>query len=141
MILCAIDPGVNTGYAELAVGKLIRVETMQIHEAIFRIEDLRKQSRIVVVFEDARQRKWFGKAGREQLQGAGSIKRDCTVWQDYLQAAGVPYLAVKPKAGATKWTVEYLAQQTGWTARTSEHARDAAALAWLHRHYAEALAK
>jgi hypothetical protein len=85
----------------------------------------------LVVFEDARLRKWYGKADRERLQGAGSIKRDCTIWSEFLaDLAGVRVLAVPPQAGATKWSAERFAKVTGWTSRTSEHARDAAMLLW-----------
>ena len=31
--------------------------------------------------EDARLRKWYGNAGREELQGAGSVNRDASIWE------------------------------------------------------------
>jgi hypothetical protein len=70
----------------------------------------------------------FDNGYAEALQGAGSIKRDCTIWADYLASLGVPYVNVKPAAGATKWTAERFAKFTGWHGRTNEHGRDAALL-------------
>lgn len=83
---------------------------------------------IFVRFEDARKRKWFGAKGVEALQGAGSVKRDATVWQDFLQDLCIPYEAVAPKNNKTKITADYFRKVTGWEGRTSEHARDAAML-------------
>ena len=83
---------------------------------------------IEVRFEDARLRTWFANKGREALQGAGSIKRDCLLWETWLQSRGVPYKAIKPAAGATKWDAAKFQRITGWTKRTNEHARDAALL-------------
>ena len=76
----------------------------------------------------ARLRTWFANNGREALQGAGSIKRDCLLWETWLQSRGVPYKAIKPAAGATKWDAAKFQRITGWTKRTNEHARDAALL-------------
>ena len=69
-----------------------------------------------------------GSKGAEALQGAGSIKRDCLLWETWLQSRGVPYKAIKPAAGATKWDAAKFQRITGWTKRTNEHARDAALL-------------
>ena len=86
-----------------------------------------------VVFEDARQRRWIPdthdlrrEMGRRQ--GAGSVKRDATVWQDALTDWGIPFEAVKPRQGLTKWDAQTFARMTGWTGMTSNHARDAALL-------------
>lgn len=152
MILISLDPGTSTGYAELIADghayRLLRVETMKMHAALLCIDQMRTQAHLCVVFEDARLRKWFGGADARQArsgagirEGVGSIKRDCSIWAEYLADVGLPHLAVKPRAGATKWSAEQLETVTGWKGRTSEHARDAAALAWINRHYLKALIK
>jgi len=79
-----------------------------------------------VIFEDARQRKWFGGSGKEKWQGAGSIKRDCTIWEDYLRYIGVPFIARPPTAGGTKYDADHFARITKWSGVTNNHARDAA---------------
>src|SRR5574337_2378 len=40
----------------------------------------------------------------------------------------IPFKALNPSAGATKWDAERFARVTGWKGRTSEHSRDAAVL-------------
>ena len=132
-IYIGIDTGVNTGIAiwNQADRRLLRVETMKIHEAMKLVElyiKISGKDEIVVRFEDARLRKWFGKSGREQLQGAGSIRRDCTIWNDFLDDLGIEYKAVAPKDNRTKLSADTFNKITGWKGRTSEHARDAAML-------------
>jgi len=132
-IIVGIDPGVNTGYAELstAFGKLVAVESLLIHQAMDRVRRLHLELGLrMVVYEDARLRRWYGAKGAEALQGAGSIKRDSTIWADFLTDLGCPTLAIKPQAGATKWDAATFARITGWTHRTNEHGRDAGCLIW-----------
>lgn len=137
MIAIGIDPGTKTGLAvkDLQTGKFLEIKTMKIHEAFDVLLGYRmgtKPQELFVVVEDARKRQWFGKAGREKLQGAGSIKRDCVIWQDFLSdLPGCNFRFEPPKKGATKWSLNVWQKATGWTGRTSEHARDAALL--IHR--------
>jgi hypothetical protein len=133
-----IDPGAQTGYAtwDAQEKRLISVQTLKIHEAMAYVLQGQASGMLhSVTFEDARLRTWFGSADARQKrsgpgirEGVGSVKRDCTIWADFLGAHGIAYRAVKPAAGATKWTAEQFARVTGWTGRTSEHARDAAIL-------------
>lgn len=126
-----IDPGTHTGIAvkDLESGKFILIATMQIHRALKFVESLHPEQKIFVVIEDARQRKWIEpKAGREKLQGVGSVKRDCAIWEDFLQDVGIPYKMTAPAKNKTKWPMKVWQAATGWKARTSEHARDAAIL-------------
>lgn len=125
-----IDPGVNTGYAlyDVKRKKLKEVQTLSIVEAMQIIINLHVLYKIIVRYEDARQRTWFGKAGREQLQGAGSIKRDCAIWQEFFEYHQIPHQAVAPKHNRTKLEAAQFKALTGWAGRTSEHARDAAML-------------
>jgi hypothetical protein len=84
---------------------------------------------IFVRFEDARTRKFFkGENVAAKQQGAGSIKRDCKIWEDYLTDHNIPY--DHPTAGKTKtkYDQNHFEKLTGWKQRTSNHARDAAML-------------
>lgn len=130
MLKVGIDTGVNTGFAVWDTkGKcFLEISTLKIHQAMERVKQLSDATEVVVYYEDARLRKWFGNAGREQLQGAGSVKRDCSIWEDYLDDLGLESYAVAPKNNSTKVNAAFFAKMTGWTARTSEHARDAAML-------------
>lgn len=96
---------------------------------------------VVVRVEDPRQRTWFGteRMSREQerkkLQGVGSVKRDASIWDDFLSdlcktKRNVKYEMVAPKRNVTKLTGESFKAITGWQSRTNEHNRDAAMLVY-----------
>lgn len=133
VILIGIDPGVNTGFAVWCATerRLMSVDSMTIDSAMDEVRRIHREGNLhSVTFEDARLRTWYGSKGKEALQGAGSIKRDCGIWSDFLGRLGVAYRSVKPAAGATKWTAERFASVTGWVGRTNEHGRDAALLVY-----------
>ena len=138
-VLVGIDPGTHTGLAVWNGSTFTEVTSLPLHAALLRVRDLRdrlgfKGNCIVVVFEDARLRKWYGtstaRQDRARLQGAGSVKRDCSIWEEALTDWGIPFVAVAPKNNYTKMTAEAFRQLTGWTERTNEHGRDAAMLVW-----------
>lgn len=137
MLYVGIDCGEHTGFAvwDSTQMKFIRVDTLHLSQALIEVYDLRKDHLLHVVFEDARQRKWIPRERNEsqyrgRLMGAGSVKRDATVWQEFCEDNGIPYTARAPQKGMTKWSPQSFAAVTGWTARTSEHARDAALLVY-----------
>ena len=135
MIYFGIDPGVNTGLALWRDGEFKVIETVNIVRAMGRVlaawnecDDV-----ITVVMEDARQRKWLPRERnaseyRGKLMGAGSVKRDCEIWEEFCDVYQIKLEAVPPRPGATKWDSETFARVTGWKGRTSNHARDAALL-------------
>lgn len=130
--LIGIDCGVETGIAFYSIPSktLTIVRTVKIHEAMtmvkrqFAVEG----KALLVRFEDARLRTWFGNAGREQLQGAGSIKRDAKIWEDFLTDLGIEFEMVPPKNNMTKIDSGFFKRLTGWNKQTNEHGRDAAML-------------
>ena len=134
---CGIDPGVKTGLAvwDLSKKALVRVSTENIILAQMAVVDLHESGGVEVWFEDARKRTWFGgrdanqaKYGAGVREGAGSIKRECGIWEEFCCAHGIKFKSVKPASGATKWSAETFRRITGWEGRTSVHARDAAVL-------------
>ncbi|HLX92058.1 MAG TPA: hypothetical protein VKR32_10270 [Puia sp.] len=133
--LIGIDCGVNTGMAawERSSKRFAFINTMMIHEALLSVKILASsdyQGKIFIRVEDARKRKWFGDSGREQLQGAGSVKRDAKIWEDFLTDLKIPFEMVEPKNNKTKLTAPLFAKMTGYQERTSEHGRDAAMLVY-----------
>lgn len=138
-IIIGIDPGVETGLAvwdkTAKPRALITVETVKIHDALESVKIYIKYFRVLVRVEDARLRKYLPREKslseeRGKLQGAGSIKRDSKIWEDFLESLGVDYELLAPAAGRTKWSQEYFKTITGYTGKTSNHARDAAALVY-----------
>lgn len=131
MFYIGIDPGTHTGMAvwDSKEGKFLSLETLPIHRAMVEVMNLRIGREILVVFEDARQRKWYGKGDTNaKLQGAGSVKRDCSIWEEFCKDYGIPFRAIPPVKGATKVTPEYFKLISHYKGRTSEHSRDAAML-------------
>ena len=131
-LIIGIDPGVKTGLAvwDCGIKKFETIRSGGIIEVMHLIVEYGRLGRKIdlIRFEDARKRKWFGNSGREKLQGAGSIKRDCSIWQEFCVYHGFRFEAVAPQKGQTKWDSDYFRKVTGWKVRTNEHSRDAAVL-------------
>lgn len=136
MIWFGIDPGVNTGLALWQDGELKVVETVNIVRAMARVlAAFNTCHPVTVVFEDARQRQWLPRERnaseyRGKLMGAGSVKRDCEIWEEFCNVYGIKYIALPPRPGMTKWNAETFHNVTGYKGRTSNHARDAALLVY-----------
>lgn len=131
--IIGIDPGVNTGIAvwDRSGKDFYTIKTVTAVEAEACINFYRgvSNAKILVRYEDARMRTWFGKEkGVAQLQGAGSIKRDCQRWEEFLTHYEIPFEEVAPKNNRTKMTAEEFKRLTGWEGKTNEHGRDAAML-------------
>ena len=127
-IVIGIDPGTNTGFAvwNLKDKAFELITTYSIHRALEMVSNS-KLELIAVIIEDARLRKFFGgKDMSAQAQGAGSIKRDCSIWEDFLTEYEIPFILKAPQN--TKVPEAVFKKMTGWDKRTSNHARDAAML-------------
>ncbi len=144
MIYIGIDTGTHTGFAVWDNRKwvLVEVTSLPIHKAMERVRSYVEAfksgvgDKVVVRVEDPRQRTWFGTERmsrdeeRKRLQGVGSVKRDASIWDDYLKDLGVEYEMVAPKRNITKLPAERFKYFTGWNGRTNEHSRDAAGLVY-----------
>ena len=136
-IYIGIDTGDHTGFAVWDGQRFVELATYKIHQAMERVKFYAIDCglNVKVFFEDARQRKYLPKEMsqsqyRGKLMGAGSVKRDANIWEDFLADYRIPYEAVAPHRGMTKYTAERFANVTGWEGRTSEHARDAGLLVY-----------
>lgn len=138
MLYIGIDCGTNTGMAvwDSKAREFLDIRTCHLHEAMFKAAELVAQTGdVTIVFEDARQRRWLPREMSEseyrgKLIGAGSVKRDAVIWEEFCKDNEIPYEATAPAKGMTKWSVDYFQRMTGWKGRTSNHARDAAVLVW-----------
>jgi hypothetical protein len=136
MLVVGIDPGLHTGLAvwDTSTRQFLDIRCSGIVSAMDYLDDLSLKRGIgLVVFEDARQRKWITRERdlaqmKGRAMGAGSVKRDCTIWEEWCEARGVQYIASRPKNGMTKLTDAYFRGITGYDRRTNEHGRDAAML-------------
>lgn len=135
MILIGIDTGTKTGVAVMIDGKLDSVQTLSIIEALDSVRlkanlAMSVGKNVKIYIEDARKRKWFGKNANAKKQGAGSIKRDSKIWEEFCVYHGIAYELVAPKDSKTKLPADTFKRLTGWQGRTSQHARDAVMLVW-----------
>lgn len=152
-ILIGIDPGVTTGYAvkNLKTGLFEEIDssgiimTMEILDTYFGDE-------CFVIIEDARM--WNGvykgmKAGtlKAKAHGAGSVKRDCSIWEEHMKHWGIDFKMVPPSWKGQKVDAKMFKRITGWESRTNAHGRDAAMLIcsiesnWVERHIQMELSK
>ncbi|MBL4865283.1 MAG: hypothetical protein JKY67_02780 [Pseudomonadales bacterium] len=127
-LLIGIDPGTNTGLAVWGQGELLLVKSGTAVEVESYILDRLKTHGVKLRIEDARKRTWFGKAGRERLKGVGSVNRDCSRWQEFLEHHEIEFSMIHPKNNRTKLSAFEFKRLTGWAGRTNDHARDAAML-------------
>lgn len=123
-----IDTGVSTGVAVSINGVLERVECMTITQAMNLVCEYPKDKTKLYI-EDARL--WVGFNGKTaatqaRLQGAGSVKRDAKIWEDWCKENGYEYVLVKPMGKGLKKSAAEFKKITGWQGRTNEHSRDAA---------------
>jgi hypothetical protein len=148
VIFIGIDPGANTGMAvwHRTSGKFTTVQTTTIFKALKIVEgfihDNHANGGIMLVFEDARKRKVFdknadGSFDKSKLQGAGSVKRDCSIWQEAceywsLNYSGFYWRNPAPNGKTNKMAKdkETSSAMLGIEGNSSEHARCAAFLVW-----------
>lgn len=111
------------------------VKSTTILQAIAEVKDAweREPGSVFIRVEDARLRKWIPQqktetAERGRREGAGSVKRDAQIWEEFLNANDIPHEFVAPKNNKTKMSADYFRKISGWIGQTNSHARDAAAL-------------
>ncbi len=136
MIYIGIDPGVKTGFALIDDGKYKNISTYSILEAIGVINHVAltcPSDTIILYVENPNLRIYFGDSSREVLQGAGSIKRDYSIWKEFAKENELQMIDVHPKnVGSIFDNVTVFKSATGWKDRTSQHARDAARMIFKH---------
>ena len=120
MIVVGVDPGVRTGLAvwDTSSRQLLDVRCSGIIDAMRYLRELQETRGIgLVVFEDARKRKWIPR------------ERDLSQFRGRAMGAGsVEFVCPPPRQGMTKLTDAYFRGLTGYDRRTNEHGRDAAML-------------
>lgn len=128
-----IDTGTKTGFAVWEDGKLQVVESMTITQAMRKILTAYPYQTTKLYIEDAR--KWIGFNGKTKttdarLQGAGSVKRDASIWEDWCKENGYQAIFIKPMGKGLKKSAEDFKRITKWEGRTNEHSRDAAMIVY-----------
>lgn len=136
MIVIGIDCGKTTGLAvyDSDLKVLFEVNSYLIHNALIRVEELYEQHKdnLVVFIENPNTYVPFngGAYDRNRLQGAGSIKRDYSIWIDFLEEKKIRYIPTRLQGTLKKISGAKFKEITGWQLRTNEHSRDAALIVY-----------
>lgn len=130
-----IDTGTKTGMAiwNRQKKQFEELSTLPIHRALLKVKEMHEKGyKIHVAVEDARKAVFgrWGEDNKAKLQGAGSVKRDAVIWEDFLQDFGISHVMVRPNKRITKLGKYEFEKQTGYMGLTSSHSRDAAMLVY-----------
>lgn len=133
-----IDPGVKTGVAVAYGGEYVEILSTDILEAMDIILKYKAAGQLRVTIENPRQYKdpnylKYGRSSAHKAQGAGSIKRDFSIWETFFKRHNIYYIAKSPLAvGRMFENAETFILATGWTKSTNVHAREAAKLIYQY---------
>lgn len=132
MLLVGIDPGVNTGICiiDADTKEIKMLATLKIHDALETIKVNRYDIKKVVIEDPNMWTHFVDKNAKKRLQGAGSVKRDFSIWRDFLNAYGVDFIGIRPdkKRNDIAYNSTLFSKITGFNGRCSEHARVACML-------------
>ena len=125
--IVGVDPGTTAGIAfyDLPSRKFTKVTSgkiLEMMDVVFDADDP------LVLIEDARLAKYWRGGDAARAQGAGSVKRDCAIWEEFCVKEGFDYQLIRPNKKATKMDAATFRALTGHSERTNSHSRDAAML-------------
>lgn len=133
-MIIVIDPGSNTGIAYFNGGRLEALRTVaphEIHDAIIRARR--------VIFEDSRLISHVytttksRAAALKMARNVGEIDAWCKLICAHCEQLGIPAHGISPKGKGAKVDAANFNQITGWSAKSNQHERDAAMVAWSYR--------
>lgn len=128
-IYIGIDPGVDTGCAIIVDGKYEVILTGKAYHVEKLVEEYAKigTEQLELWVEDPNLRTYLKDKKPHHLQGAGSVKRDYSRWEEFAECNGIKMIPISPQmVGSLFNNVKVFKDATNWTDRTSIHARDAA---------------
>lgn len=135
-VYIGIDPGKNTGIAiwHADLEELEILPAKPFWEAWEEVTLTYPPEEVIAVVEDPTQNRPVFSRGqsrptREKIaQDIGRNKRDAQLWIAGLERLGFAVRRVRPTQ--SKWTKKTFERITGYTGRSSEHARDAARMVY-----------
>jgi len=130
--LIGIDPGKNTGFAAYDTEKkaFVMCNTYSFWETIELLEHYRPQGFLAYVELPKTKHVWHSGAKSQNAKNrtavnVGSVIREAELIVEWLEREEVEHKTVAPKGKVNDAVFRKL---TGWTGRTSQHARDAGML-------------
>ena len=137
MNVIGIDPGAHTGVAYFEAGKLVRLDTIAPWDIPTMLRNATGPLR--VVFEDSRLQShtWTTAASRaaalKMARNVGEVDAWCKLIVAVCEQFAIPAHGISPKGKGAKVGAAEFERITGWTARSNEHERDGAMVAWPFR--------
>ena len=135
-IILGIDPGVNTGIAIFKRGALYTLVTIAPHQIGSFITDSAPSR---VIFEDSRLTSFMFNqvksrpAALKMARNVGEIDAWCRVITSVCADLRIPAHGISPAGKGAKVKAPEFARITGWLAKSNEHERDAAMVAFKYR--------
>jgi hypothetical protein len=136
--IVGIDPGVNTGWATYIDGKLMGLQTIQPIDIYAQIVTSEAE---LFVFEDSRLQSavWIPSKNKAVANNIarkiGQVDALCSLIEETCNRYEIKFMRVSPKAKGGKMNSEDFNGLTGWSARSNQHERDAAMVAWQLRNH------
>lgn len=133
-IIVGLDPGASTGVATFSNGALIALQTCQPHQIRDAINGADR-----VVFEDSRLTSFMFTSVKSRpaalkiARNVGEIDAWCRLIVSQCAELGIPAHGISPQGKGAKLNAAQFAAATGWTAKSSQHERDACMVAWPYR--------
>lgn len=133
-----IDPGVSTGWATYIDGKLMGLQTIKPIDIYAQIVTSEAE---LFVFEDSRLQSavWVPSKNKAVANNIarkiGQVDALCSLIEETCNRYDIKFIRVSPKAKGGKMNAEDFNKLTGWTARSNQHERDAAMVAWQLRNH------
>jgi len=108
MIYVGIDPGTHTGIAMWDGDKkcFVEIKTVMIHQAMEMVAELVADQPVTIYVEDPRKirlPRHLQRSGTYADQGVGSVKRDASIWDDFLKDLKADYHMVWNPRGIRKF--------------------------------------
>lgn len=138
MRVIGLDPGAKTGVAVFDGGALVGMFTVAPKD-VAGLLDAQKPD--FVAFEDSRMqghtwsRPTSPLAMRKIARNVGQIDAWCSLIAAACADRNIPFASVSPKSKGRKIGASAFAASMNWSARTNQHARDAAMVAHPYRNW------
>ena len=136
MIILGLDPGANTGIAVYSAGQLQTLHTISPHHIP---EFIRDSGAKRVIFEDSRLTSYVFTTVKSRpvalsmARKVGQVDAWCLLIQLVCSDLDISGHGISPKQKGAKLDAKEFARTTGWLAKSNEHERDGAMVAWPYR--------
>lgn len=135
------DPGEQTGCSRYLDGELVGLFTIspaqygvvlaEYHPDLLVIEDSRLQSHVFTGPKES------PKARLKIARNIGMVDGFCSILTRMAEILEIPLIGVSPLSKGAKINAAQLATITGWTGKSNQHERDAAAVAHRYRNWSK----